>query len=127
MKITLDVSDTLIAQALMGAHSRYWCERVVFSSPVDASGAVRGDSWEHTCAEWRRVVLAAAHATVTQRPDGGKLPEALPITARTIATGLGKLAGAYPAVFGRLVGGEADGEDGDTFLQCIVFGEVVYA
>ncbi len=116
MKITLDVSDIRIAQALVGAHSQYWCASITFSSSSDASGP----------AQWRRLVLAHTSATVTQRPDGGNLPEALPITARTIATGLGKLAVAYPAVFGRLAGGEADGADGDTLLQCVVFGEVIY-
>lgn len=53
-------------------------------------------------------------------------PEALRLDREALTRGMQILADKYPRHFARFVAEDEDAETGDVFLQCCVFGEIVY-
>ncbi len=49
------------------------------------------------------------------------------ITLAHLKKGMGKLAEEEPHRFGNIVTGDSDALDADAFIQCAIFGKLVYA
>lgn len=119
MKIEIEVSDETISNLLCSAFeggSNYWLE----STKCEMNGdPVRAD--RTTFALEGGVVVC----TLQDEPYKGAGATYL-LDKISIAAGLRTMRSKYPSHFGNALADEGDATTGDVFLQCCLFGEVVY-
>lgn len=108
MRITLDVGDERVADllqcALQGSH--YWAR---FDSDYNAADVVAGTG------KWRVVDTLDKPVTKSYLLD-----------SVAVKQGLVRMAKQCPYQFGQWLNAREDSETGDVFLQCCIFGAVVY-
>lgn len=100
MKITIDIPDQHINDALAAPHSIYWTTECEWD-PETQSGYV-----------------------IDNEADDG--PARYELTPEKLQAALVYLATGYPRTIAGLIAGEFDGPMGDELLQAIAFGSVVY-
>ena len=125
MRITLEVSGRKIADQMVAAiegGSAYWCRSIRLKQK--APGISLRDCWYDTPELYddrHTQIEVVEHEPSKEGRDGrhrfGKAQ---------VAKGLRIMAEKYPQQFGYLIGEEGDADTADIFLQCVVFGEVVY-
>lgn len=101
MKITVDVPNAHIDNALAGPASHYWANEAAWTRyPDGPEGYVVEDG-----------IPPARHT----------------LGSAKLKTALTKMADEFPARFGRIKSGDSDALDGDVLLQLMAFGEVKYS
>ncbi len=116
MKTALTISSQSVSNLLCCAFEGgvgYWCQLTRYT--LDDSGILDYDSLTDTDQdlEWAVVDLHSNR-------------EAHTVTHRKLQHGLGIMADKYPEHFDRLIQGVYDSTTGDVFLQCALFGEIIY-
>lgn len=121
IEIKFDVPMPLVADLLTSAYSLagYWCriedtQKPNKINPVFAGEKIYGDI-HYPLSEGGAVFL---YDFEDEKRFALDLPK--------IKTGLQVFATKYPGRFGLFLKGDFDAEDGDVFLQCCLFGDVVY-
>lgn len=66
----------------------------------------------------------AVKIRVTEGPVKGRAK--LLLTRKKLLKGLGVMAQKYPRHYGNWLAGQDDAETGDVFIQCALFGEIVF-
>jgi hypothetical protein len=138
MKITLtkDIEDKCILNLLCCAFeggSNYWylIEKVNYPPGMtnkdyaEGGKAQRPDEYWHwsqlvPMAEGGSLVVGDKHEQGSKKRNKGTLDRA------SIKKGLQVMAEKYPKHFANVVAETEDGDTGDVFLQCCLFGELVF-
>lgn len=107
MLITLECDDVRVADllrcALQGSH--YWAR---IERNVGASAVAAGDG------EW--------HVEDTEADEG----QVYTLNHEALHRGMVAMARNYPRMFGQFLESREDADTGDVYLQCCLFGDVVY-
>lgn len=98
MEISITIDNKQIIDCMLGAHSRYWADYLVWDGK-------RGSVVEH---------------------NDGESPVRHTISLRKIRKGVERLSKLCPNSFAALTSDRWDGDTGDLLLQMIVLGEVKY-
>jgi hypothetical protein len=98
MKITITIPNKHIRQAILGAHSRYWCS--CLTPRVDGSYSVKESGYD--------------------------AEPAIRFGKAKIARALDLIAANHIPLFARFAAGKNDGPDNDILLQYACFGELKY-
>lgn len=104
MKVTLDIDDEIIRDAIGSAHIRYWAR----------------------CLTWERedlILELEEHEGIHEDGDGTRIK----LQREDFERGLVVLAGKFPGAFVRLKTRTGDAYTGDLLIQCAAFGEEKYA
>lgn len=121
MKTEIEVDDEKIANAIIGAFeggSNYWIRSIRRVAP---EGMRPLDFYEAPFTEGHKVVVTLQD-TITK--DG---PLEYDLDRKALERGLAVMREKSPKQFGRLVAEEDDASTHDVFIQCALFGEVVFA
>lgn len=107
-------------------HVKFDVSRDRLESLLDS--ASRGASYWAQCPELAyasgiREVMTGGYLEIVDREEDDKKHS---LTLGKIKKGLKIMAIKEPSSFSDLLEGEADDSTGDTFLQCALFGEVIY-
>lgn len=125
MKFEINVPDGRIADMLVGAFeggSTYWCDscRVVDKA---LNGATFIDGEDYAGMIYPHCLYGTVEIT-TDEEDGGRK---FFINRDTIAKGLQVMAEKEPRHFGDMMSENDDATTADVFLQCVVFGVVIFS
>ena len=87
-------------------------------------GSQQPDNYWH----WSQLIPTTAGCSlfITDREDEGANPKEYQLNLEAIRRGLKFMADDYPKHFADVVNENDDAETGDVFLQCCLFGEVIY-
>lgn len=123
MKVSINITDSLIASVLDGAGSRYWCSDIDWPDVLHKGAIVRGKScWD--------LLLEGAIPFVTveeDRSEEGKKPAHHRVTRTKIAIAFDIMAREHPKRLGECCSELGhDAETGDVLLQLAALGEVRY-
>jgi hypothetical protein len=127
--VTTEVPWSTITNCITGAiegGSGYWCE--VFAPSADCEIMVdryrtSGLIWYDEVTYW----AGGGKATLKFDPPTDDHPGEQTIGKDELAKGLNVMATKYPKHFGDLVQENDDAGTHDLFLQCVLFGEEVFA
>ena len=133
MEVQTEISDESIRGLLCGAFeggSNYWYSQLDWELPDGASiddfrkgGSRQGDTYWHWCQLIPLVDEEGFALTLVDAEDGGKFHR---ITRSDIENGVKIFAKDYPRHFSNFISENDDAITADVFLQCVVFGEVIY-
>lgn len=105
----------------------YWCPRQEFQylepeawEPVMDEGEEKPERWH--CYDYP--LLPGGAVTFFAEEDAPRRECVLNL--ETIATGLRVMADKYPWHFANFINDNYDAETGDVFVQCCVFGDIIY-
>lgn len=138
MKLTIDVPDNRIADMLCGAFeggSNYWCRIQKYVAPAldklfpwdtmsdrsigDGDNPAVYKHVQYPMSPGGKVIVRDMEAD----EEGGK---EYTLALDLIRPGLKAMATKEPRHFGDMMSGNDDATTADVFLQCCLFGEVVY-
>ena len=103
MKITIEIPDQHMIDALRGAYSGYWCK--------------------YGAANWPNLAFCVTELEDTKE----RLPMGTYRVNRSrIAKAFNRMAIDYPTIFARFMAQNNDGNDNDILLQLACFNEVKY-
>lgn len=123
MRVVLDVADKVLKGLLCSAFeggSSYWIVRIEAHYPKGAALVLDGFT-EAMAAPF----CVGSYTLVVERREGEHSKQHQ-LTWKKAERGLEIMAREYPRHFANVLSGEDDAETGDVFLQCCLFGEVVY-
>jgi hypothetical protein len=132
IKVEMEVSDQRISDLLCSAFeggSNYWYMQLDHELPEGISfeefraGGARQpkDGYCHWC---QLIPLVEGCAlTLRVQDDPVKIHR---ITRECLEKGMGIFAKKYPYHFADFINENDDADTGDVFLQCVVFGDVIY-
>ena len=112
INVPYDSISSLLCCAFEGGVG-YWCQLTRYT--LDDEGILDYDSLADTAQDLEWVVV-----------DLHSNREAHTVTPRKLQHGLSIMAEKCPVHFGHLIEGMFDSTTGDVFLQCALFGEIVY-
>lgn len=118
--MTLNVSWQQIEGTLCSAWeggSNYWLECYDFRPPADPADVER---IEH---RYQNALYSGGACLVRLVEERTELA---PLTREKLLEGLQIFAQKYPKHFSNMLSDKSDAETGDVYLQCCLFGEVVY-
>lgn len=122
MKIEIEITDDIICGTLCAAKVNYWLKSIDAQrgelSPkvsIGTSSALWSDLY--TC------LLGDGYWNVWTRDEPEKVHR---LDCAGIRRGLASMIKAAPTEFGRMIARKGDATTGDVFVQCCLFGEVVY-
>jgi|SRR6185437_7232135 len=122
--ITVEVSNETIASLFCSAlegGSNYWiasCE-LITSDVTPRPGVVWWGSEEVFNGEWQAKIIH-------YDPDNAENAKTVYITDNRLLSGLQVMARDYPSQFANILKEDYDATDADGFMQCVIFGEVIY-
>lgn len=127
VQVTQKVSSKRVADILVGAFeggSTYWIEEVLPGPEVSGFGSKKAgddDYYPRTI----RYPLSGGYieVRVSEDPDPTKKYR---LDQTALKRGLETMAAKYQKHWANLVGDNDDAETADVFLQCCLFGEIVY-
>lgn len=125
---TVEVPFERITNCITGAiegGSGYWCEEFVPAANSEISDRyITSDTiWYNEEAFW----TSGGKATLTFDPPTNDHSGTQTIGTDDLVKGLNVLAAKYPRHFGDLMQERDDASTHDLFLQCVLFGEEVFA
>lgn len=136
--VTRDVAPYDVAVALCSGFEGgigYWAEIVGYKEPASLDvtlAKLSAEQYDHAKEDTSRVYryidypLNKGGAVILRDCEGSEGCESWTLTLAKIKTGLQIMADKYPNHFNDLVGCNGDAITGDVFIQCCLFGEIVY-
>jgi hypothetical protein len=129
MHVKIEVKDDLIGALLVAAlegGSSYWCHIGTDDKRVGAKEL-----------NYRRAENVIIHHIDYLMNKGGSIEildfedvsgkeKAHVLNKKKICKGIQVMSEKYPSHFGDLISKDFDGNTADVFLQCVIFGEVIY-
>lgn len=133
IKLEVEIPIERVRELLCGAFeggSNYWYANL---SVPEASRAVRVSAERDAVGNlttWPTLYIAATtdghHITLEEIGEGGEPPVEHKLGLEQIRRGLAVMQEKHPRHFGDFMSENDDAETADVFLQCCLFGEVVY-
>ena len=124
----VEINSDLIRDSLCLAFeggSNYWYAELDKGAPptedISSACQIYKDSWVYS---WPTCGGSVTLTDFVEGDTGGPLP--LTLDGQAIARGLQSMADKYPRHLHDLLAEDGDAETGDVFLQCCLFGEIVY-
>lgn len=120
MEVTFTVNDERVNDLLTSAFeggSTYWCELV---SVVRPKGKNKGKYLQDI------PFLPGGVVILKDKEESGLNAETFALDRSSLETGLQTMANKFPYHFGLFMDENDDAETADVFLQCCLFGEVIY-
>lgn len=105
-----------------GSGSVYWYVFKEFNAPAVGKVLWPGESKCYAFLDYP--VREGGSVVVSDNGESGR--ELKPVNRETLVEGLKIMAAKYPRQFADFLLGNGDGSTGDVFLQCVVFGDVVF-
>jgi len=129
MAVKLSVTNQRIADLLIGAFeggSNYWIDWVEYLGETEESAEAmcKRLSIQIETPRYARIPLAGGTWAVKIVQTEGQPDVRLDFNA--IQNGLAEMAKKYPTHFADFLNEDDDADTADVFLQCCVFGEVIY-
>lgn len=119
-KISLERVGDLLCSAWEGG-SAYWCVVEKITEPK----VVRFGTMENSKPYSHEIALNKGGSVQLRDTEEGKIIPKL-LTLATIKKGLQVMADNYPKHWADFVRENDDATTGDVFLQCCIFGEIIY-
>ncbi len=124
MKTTIQVSDARIANLFCSAvysAIRYWVDSFDWTN-----GSLPRPEGCDNMSFCEIAPLTGGHWTITSGSEAGETPRTDTLDRAAVERGLEIMARDYPRHFGDLIGENDDAITADVFVQCCIFGELVY-
>lgn len=125
MKVQIEVADSRLADILVGAReggSNYWMKQI---KPLSGM-ALKKDPQISDFDAWYGDMIKNGFTIVQIEKHEDNAPDKYEITNELICKGLQVMHDKYPAHYAAIVEENDDAETSDVFLQCCVFGELIY-
>jgi len=125
VQATLDIPITRIADLLCTAFEGdvgYWACIVGYNTPSEPR-SVYGSKTIHKYVDYP---LTGGAIKLTIQDDEDAQTDPYIIDGDAISRGLNIMAKKYPRHFANFIQEQEDAETGDVFVQCCIFGEIVY-
>ena len=126
--MTKEIEDMLVG-AFEGG-SNYWIREIDFIKPKDS------DLYQHSFKLHGEEKVVYKHVQypmsvggavkIIIREDDGTAGEIVILDIGAIKKGIAVMAEKYPRHYGDMLGDNHDADTADVFLQCCVFGEIVF-
>jgi hypothetical protein len=131
MELAMQVDDKelmgLLCCALEGG-SNYWIRglQAQLAKGLKLADFGEGGKFQDPKDYWHWSQIVPFHTGCSLLIAEHEKPGFLTLNKDTIAKGLQVFQKDYPRHFGNFLSGDDDAETGDVFLQCCLFGELVY-
>lgn len=137
MKVQQEISDETIKNVLCCGFEGgvgYWCRiegyeytASLIAADFSEGGKMQGDHYWHPC---QLVPLVGGCAVICgdlENPDAKDDPKQHRLDRAALQRGLEVMSSKYPRHFANMLDDcRCDAETGDVFIQCCLFGEIVY-
>lgn len=112
----------LLASALCDGAADYWLAGVSLNQPatVAQTAAIAWPSSAWNPVNGGSIIITAPHPQTDVHTD-------YPIDGTTILKGLAIMASKYPHHFVDVMKEDTDDTTGDVFVQCCIYGEIIYS
>lgn len=124
ISITYQQVKDLLCSALEG-YSDYWIESISFKYPKGKTRRNYNHEFRHLDLPFEEGCSVLIYYTETN--DGSGTIFSKPLNLQTIESGLHIMADKYYSHFSNFLSGNYDAVTSDVYLQCCLFGELVYS